>query len=263
VYFGGIGEIRAPPLSSRRRPAEIAPIMLTAARLAFADIFSPPFRSVMVKALLLTLAALAAVWLMIQGLIVWLIDIQSYPWLEVAINILTGLGLLIGLGFLVAPVAALFAGLFTDEIAKEIEAIHYGSDAPGRDVPTLESLRDAAGFLATIILVNLIALIFLLVPFVGAFAFLAGNGYLLGREFFEAVARRYLSREEVRAVRLANRIKLFLAGLGIAGLMVIPILNLLTPLFATTFMLHLYKRTIRPVPRHLRDFDMEPPEART
>jgi CysZ protein len=199
--------------------------MLTAARLAFADIFSPPFRSVMVKALLLTLAALAAVWLLIQGLIVWLIDIQSYPWLEVAINILTGIGLLIGLGFLVAPVAALFAGLFTDEIAKEIEAIHYGFDAPGRDVPTLESLRDTAGFLVTIVLVNLIALIFLLVPFVGAFA--------------------------------------FLAGLGIAGLMVIPILNLLTPLFATTFMLHLYKRTIRPVPRHLRDFDMEPPEART
>lgn len=233
--------------------------MLTAARLAFADIFSPPFRSVMVKALLLTLAALAAVWLLIQGLIVWLIDIDAYPWLEFAINILTGIGLLVGLGFLVAPVTAIFAGLFTDEIAKEIEAIHYRFDEPGRDLPVLESLRDSIGFLAIVVLVNLTALVFLLVPFVGAFAFLAGNGYLLGREFFEAVARRYLGREEVRAVRLASRIKLFLAGLAIAGLMVIPILNLLTPLFATAFMLHLYKRTIRPVPRDLRDFDMEPP----
>jgi CysZ protein len=106
------------------RLAEITDIMLTAARLAFSDIFSPPFRSVMLKAFFLTLAALAAVWLLIQGLIVWLIDIESYPWLEIAIDILTGIGLLIGLGFLVAPVAALFAGLFTDEIAKEIEAIH-------------------------------------------------------------------------------------------------------------------------------------------
>jgi CysZ protein len=236
--------------------------MLTAARLAFADIVSPPFRSVMVKALLLTLGALVAAWLLIQGLVVWLIDIESYPWLEFAINILTGVGLLIGLGFLVAPVAALFAGLFTDEIAKEIEAIHYGFDPSGRDVPTLESLRDALGFMATVILVNLVALVFLLVPFVGAFAFLAGNGYLLGREFFEAVARRYMSLEEVRRVRLDNRIRLFIAGLGIAGLMVIPILNLLTPLFATAFMLHLYKRTIRPIPRNLRDFDMEPPAGR-
>jgi len=33
-----------------------------------------------------------------------------------------------------------------------------------------------------------------------------------------------------------------MAGLVIAGVLAIPILNLLTPLFATAFMVHIYKR---------------------
>jgi CysZ protein len=43
-------------------------------------------------------------------------------------------------------------------------------------------------------------------------------------------------------MRKRYRVRLFLAGLAIAGLLAVPIANLLTPLFATAFMVHVYKK---------------------
>ena len=117
--------------------------MFTAARMAFADLFSPQFRSVMIKSLALTIAFLVAIWLVVQGTVVWAIDIDSYPWLDLLLTILTGAGLLIGLAFLIGPVASIFAGLFTDQIAGELEAVHYAFDPPGRELSVWESLHNA------------------------------------------------------------------------------------------------------------------------
>jgi CysZ protein len=68
------------------------------------------------------------------------------------------------------------------------------------------------------------------------------NGYLLGREFFEFAAMRFRPPEEARAFRKAHGTTVFLAGLLIAGFLAVPILNLLTPIFATVMMVHLHKR---------------------
>lgn len=219
--------------------------MLSAARLALSEIFSPPFRAVLWKSLGLTIALLAALWIGLQALLAWAIDIEAYPWLETLIGILAGLGLLVGLAFLVAPVTAIFAGLFTDEIASLVERTHYPEDPPGEDVPVVESLRDTIAFTGVVILVNLVALALLLVPGVNLVAFFVGNGYLLGREFFQAAARRFLPRDEARALRRAHGGKVFVGGLLIALFLAVPILNLFTPLFATAFMMHVYKRVSR------------------
>jgi CysZ protein len=77
---------------------------------------------------------------------------------------------------------------------------------------------------------------------VNLIAFYVGNGYLLGREYFELAAMRHIPAAEARRLRLANRGTVFLCGLIIAGLASVPILNLLTPLFATSFMVQIYKR---------------------
>ena len=46
-----------------------------------------------------------------------------------------------------------------------------------------------------------------------------------------------------RGVRmLSNGAQIFMAGLLIAGIMAVPLLNILTPLFATAFMVHMHKR---------------------
>jgi CysZ protein len=83
------------------------------------------------------------------------------------------------------------------------------------------------------------------VPGVNLIAFFVGNGYLLGREFFEAAARRFHDRDGARALRQANAGRVFLGGIVIALFLAIPILNLFTPLFATAFMVHVYKQVDR------------------
>ena len=96
-----------------------------------------------------------------------------------------------------------------------------------------------------VLLVNLVALFLLLVPGINLIAFYIGNGYLLGREYFEMVAMRHLPPEEARRLRKANMGYVSLCGLIIAGFASVPILNLLTPLFATAFMVHIYKSLVR------------------
>jgi len=90
--------------------------------------------------------------------------------------------------------------------------------------------------------VNLIALFLLLIPGVNLIAFYVGNGYLLGREYFELAAMRHVSAAEAQRIRKANRLTVLTCGLLIAAVASVPILNLVTPLFATGFMVRMWKQ---------------------
>ncbi|HMB48818.1 MAG TPA: EI24 domain-containing protein, partial [Afifellaceae bacterium] len=119
--------------------------MFSAASLAFSQILSPPFRSVLWKSVGLTLLMLVALWAGLQGLMNYFV-VVPWPGVETAISILTGLGLLIGLGFAIAPVTSLFAGLFLDEIAEVVEQTSYPADPPGQAMPILGSVITAVRF---------------------------------------------------------------------------------------------------------------------
>ncbi len=94
-----------------------------------------------------------------------------------------------------------------------------------------------------VLAVNLLALLLLLVPGVNLIAFYVGNGYLLGRRIFRALAAmRHVSEAEAKRIRKANGVPVLLCGLVIAALASVPILNLLTPLFATSFMVRMWKK---------------------
>ena len=222
--------------------------MLQAAALAFRDIFSPPFRGALLKSLALTIALLIALWLLLQWLLATWVA-APWPWLDTAFSVLTGVGLLIGLGFLVAPVTALFAGLFLDDAAEVVERTHYGADPIGRPLPFARSIATSMRFLGLVLIVNAVALPLVLAVGFGFLIFLSANAYLLGREYFELAALRHYDEASVRRMRSRNSAKVFGAGLFIAGFLAIPILNLLTPLFATALMVHLYKRIAATEPR--------------
>ena len=114
--------------------------MIDAAALALRDILSPPFRGVLWKSLALTIGLLVALWLALEWLLAsWIAT--SWPWLDTAFEILTGIGLVIGLGFLVAPVAALFVGFFLDDIAEAVERTHYPADRPAGRCRSAARLR--------------------------------------------------------------------------------------------------------------------------
>ncbi|MGD0641652.1 MAG: sulfate transporter family protein [Roseiarcus sp.] len=208
---------------------------------SLSDIFSPPFRRVMAKSLALTAAVLLLAWFGLDKLALSMVDVGP-PWLATTISLLVGLGLLAGLVFLAAPVSSLVAGFFLDEIAAHVESEIDPSGSPGRPAPALEAALVALRFAALSLLVNLIALILLFVPGLGVVAWIGANGYLLGREYFELAALRFRSAAEARAMRSRYELTVFTHGLMIAAFVAVPLLNLLTPLFATTLMARLHKR---------------------
>ncbi len=217
--------------------------MLAAAGQAFQELFTPPFRAVLLKCVGFTVALMA----LLIAIIVWGFGyFATLPgWAETTIQWLGGLGLVVGSIFLIPPVTSLIAGLYLDEIATVVEQEHFPADPPGRELPPLQSILLAGRFFIVVLVVNLVALVLLLVPGVNLIAFYLGNGYLLGREYFELAAMRHIAPTEARRLRKANRLKVFLCGIVIAGLASVPILNLVTPLFATAFMMRIYKGLAR------------------
>jgi uncharacterized protein involved in cysteine biosynthesis len=98
------------------------------------------------------------------------------------------------------------------------------------------------------LLLNLIVLpIYLIFPGINLFLFLALNGYLFGRGYFEVVALRRLDAGEARAVRSRFAGRVFLGGVVIAGLFALPLVNLVAPVIATAFMLHIFEALPRPL----------------
>ncbi|MFD1985266.1 sulfate transporter family protein [Mesorhizobium newzealandense] len=220
----------------------------SAARTAAGQLFSPEFRSVFIKTLGLTLLALVALWFGLTSLVEWL----ALPWLHALLpgmpswagalgGIIAAIALAFGMALLIAPVTAIVAGLFLDDIAEVVERTDYPGDPTGRAMPALRSLVLSARFLGVVILGNLVALLLLLVPGVNIAAFFIVNGYLLGREFFEFAAMRFRPEEEARALRRHYAGTVFLAGLVISAFLAVPLLNLVTPLFAAAMMVHLHK----------------------
>ena len=130
---------------------------------------------------------------------------------------------------------SLIAGLYLDDIAAVVEQQGFPADPPGRELPIARSIWLAIRFF-------FIVLLLLLVPGVNLIAFYVGNGYLLGREYFELAAMRHVSEREAKRIRKANSTTVLLCGLVIAAVASVPILNLLTPLFATGFMVRMWKR---------------------
>jgi CysZ protein len=216
--------------------------MLDAALAAMSEIFTPPFRRVLYKILGLTLVLLALVWVGLDRVVISYVAVP-YPWLATMLSILTGLGLFLGLAFLVAPVSMLVAGFFLDELAERVEFDTTG--ATGRALPPGQAIWLASKFALVSVLVNVLALLVLLLPGVNIAAFFVANAYLFGREYFELAALRYRPIEEVREMRRRHRLYIFLCGFFIAAVVAVPIVNLLTPLFGTAFMVRIHQRLSR------------------
>ena len=218
--------------------------MIADALAAFAEILTPPFRAVLWKVLGLTAALLVLVLVGLHhGLLVLLV--LPYPWLQTVLSIVAGFGLLVGSVFLVAPVSAIVAGFFVDDLAGKVERDIDPLGPPGTALSAARSLVLGFRFAALSIVITIVALLLLLVPGLNAIAFLAANAYLFGRQYFEFAALRFRSPEETADLRRRHWLRILAAGLLIAVFVSVPLLNLLTPMFGTSLMVRVYKRVDR------------------
>jgi CysZ protein len=140
--------------------------------------------------------------------------------------------------FLMPAVTALVGSFFVDEIALEVERMHYPADPAGRPPPFMRSLTEGVNTALLAVLVYLIALSFLLFAGFGVLIFFFAAAYLLGREYFDLAAMRHHSVADAKRLRKTYHGTVFLAGILIAAFVSIPIVNLATPLFGMALMVH-------------------------
>jgi CysZ protein len=208
---------------------------------ALNDISAPEFRGALWKSIALSMGLFAALWFGIEFLISTL-TLFPYAWLTTALQLTTGLGLFAAFFFLMAPVTALFAGLFQDTIASKIEARHYVQDRPGKPVAMIPGLLMGLKFAGLALGVNLIVFPLVFFAGFGAVLFVIANAYLISREYFEMAAARYMHPRNAAELRKQNFWKVFIAGLPAGLLAMIPFLNFATPIFATSYFLHFFKQ---------------------
>lgn len=226
-------------------------MILEAASAAASRLLTSEFRAVFFKTLGLTVLALIALWFGITSLFEafalpplqeMLPELPTWAgWIGLLAAVFAGLALALGLGLLIAPVTAIIAGFFLDDVAEIVEREDYPLDPPGRALSMTTVAFVSIKFLCLVIVGNLFALLLLLIPGVNIAAFFIVNGYLLGREFFEFAAMRFRTEAEAKALRRRHAGTVFIAGLLIAAVLSVPIVNLLTPLFAAAMMVNLHK----------------------
>ena len=216
--------------------------MVSALLHAFADVSAPAVRRLTALGLALALACFMLVWTVIAIL---LARTSLFEWgpLNWLVDMLGGLAVLVVSWLIFPAVVTIVMGFFLDRIAEAVEAMHYPGHGPARRSPIAETVATTVRLMAITLLLNLLALpVYIMAPGINFFVFLGINGYLFGREYFEVVALRRLDPIAARAARRRVAGRVFVAGVVIAGLFAIPLVNLIAAVIATAFMVHLAAR---------------------
>jgi CysZ protein len=178
----------------------------------------------------------------------WLLaETQLFPWawLETTIDLLGWVAGLIA-AFVLFPGAALvIISLLLEPVARAVEAKHFPDLDPPRHQPVSEALSIALRFAAITVFLNVLLLPVYFIPVLNVLVFGALNGYLLGREYFELIAPRRLEPAAIRPMWKRYRGRLWIAGVVIALLLSIPLINWVMPVAAAAFMLHIFEKLRR------------------
>ncbi len=233
--------------------------MLEDAARAITQMFSPPLRAVLWKAIGLALGLIVVVGIVLDRAIVWLLGAGSTavesglgPYAHMpatvlgwVLSIAAGLGIVVGSVMLMPAVTAFVASFFADEIADEVEREYYPADPRGVALPLWVAIIEGGKTALLAVLIYLCALPFLLFAGFGVIIFFVATAWLLSREYFDLAAMRFRPPDEAKALRKHHAGTVFVAGLLIAAFVSIPIVNLATPLFAMSLMVHVHKRLVR------------------
>lgn len=158
---------------------------------------------------------------------------------EVMVDVLGVLFVLILTWFLFPAAFSAVTSLFLERAADLVDQRHYPDLPPADGMPLQRALIEAAKFLGLLLAVYAVVLPLWLILPGGFLIYYAATGYLLGREYFELVALRRMSPRAAKALRKENGSAVFIAGVVIAVIMTIPVVNLLMPIVATAAMVHL------------------------
>lgn len=143
--------------------------------------------------------------------------------------------------YAMSPLAVAIMGLYLDRIVDAVEKRHFPDLPAVKTRSAIEMSVLAIRFFGLMMAVNLAALV---VSFAAGqlapVVFVAANGLLLAREYFDTVALRRLSPPRVAGLRARHRGVLWIAGSTLALGLTVPFLNLLVPLLGTAALTHMF-----------------------
>jgi uncharacterized protein involved in cysteine biosynthesis len=213
---------------------------------ALAQLGDPKIQKLIGITVVIALAIFAILGVVAWWLVGWAAGFDTWwaealQWLGVAAVVLVS-------WFTFPAVAAAISAIFADRVIDAVEARYY----PGRPAPyetsVIASILDGLKLALLSLVINLLALPFLFFVITAPIYFAivyVGNGYLLGREYYEMPAFRRLQRPMAKTLYRAHRGQFTLGGVLIAILSTIPIVNLIAPILATAFMVHLFESVVK------------------
>ncbi|MBX7541578.1 EI24 domain-containing protein [Qipengyuania sphaerica] len=155
------------------------------------------------------------------------------------------LATLIGAWLLFRFVALFVLQFFAEDVVRAVETRHYPQEAGNaRSLALREEMANGIKSTTRAVLANIIALPFaalLLVTGIGtAILFWAVNAFLLGRELQDMVWLRH--RQDETEIAPLGQGRRFVLGGAIAGLLMVPFLNLLAPVLGAASATHMVHR---------------------
>ncbi|WP_375461003.1 sulfate transporter family protein [uncultured Enterovirga sp.] len=220
-------------------------MIIRSAFAALRQVLSPGLRRIALRSVGMTLILILAVWAILTKGFGYLLEKHplslDYPVVDGFVYFMAGAGLIVALLYLLPAISALVGGFFLDDAAVIVEATDFPGDPPGQAMSTGSSIGYGLRFALLALVVNLAALALFFIPVVNIGAFFVANAYLLGREYFEMAAARFRPVRDAARLRRENRLLIMAAGSVLAGLMLIPVFNLLTPIFGIALMVHVHK----------------------
>lgn len=174
-------------------------------------------------------------------------------WLARAAAALGGLLALVAGVWLFVPVMLAVAGLFLDPVAEAVEQRFYPGLPLARGAGLAAQARFNLGFGLRMAGLTLLTLpVLLAAPPIGAALLWAVSAFALGHGLFEGVAQRRVGVAEARALRRGKEATVLGVGAVLAGISLIPGLNLIVPVLGTAAMTHVMHRTVSGISSGIR-----------
>lgn len=197
----------------------------------------------------------AAVFVVLWTLVGWGLTqarLTDVAWLDWALDLLGGVAVVV-VSWMLFPAAVIaVSGFFIDKVVDRTEAIYYPDLPPPHRLPLTMEIAAALRLFGTAVLANMLALpVYLTTPGLNLPLYLAINGWIAGREYFELAAHRRLPPADAAGLRRARPARAFFAGVCVVALSTVPLLNLLTPVIAGAFFVHIFHGMTGKTPRRV------------
>jgi uncharacterized protein involved in cysteine biosynthesis len=216
--------------------------MLSALSRAFAQLPEPEMRGPLVRSVLWACLVFALLWAALAGLIHQLL-LHQERWIEYLAGLLGVLAAPIVTWLLFPSVVLMFVGAYSEAIILAVERRYYPNLATPPQSRQMANLWSGIRLALIGLILNIIVLpLYLVLPGLNLVLFLGLNGYLLGREYFDAVALRRIDWRAAQRLWRQHRLSFLLSGTVVAALFALPVVNLVAPIIGLAAAVHLVER---------------------